>query len=124
MRILEKLTLLIEGDKTLQALYRSSNTRIVDLQYKHMMCLDGKIKVKVLNEASEEIATIETSLKKSIWGQVEEKYAFSKCQKFDCTAMQKIRETIETFEDDFDSVHLELKMRPEHANVEKGYRVT
>ena len=77
-RILSKLTLLIEGDKTLQALYRSSNTRIVDLQYKHMMYLDGKIKVKVLNEASEEIATIEISLKKSIWGQVQEKYAFSK----------------------------------------------
>lgn len=152
-RILENLTLLIEGDETLQSLYTSSKTRIADLQCKHVMYLGGKIKVKVLNEASEEIDTIETSLTKSIWGQVEEKYAFSKwetlCyvngfgklfeydfhagsnlspfylrQKFDCTAMQKIRETIETFEEDFDSVHLELKMRPEHANAEKGYRVT
>jgi hypothetical protein len=153
-RILERLTLLIEGDAERQSLYKSSKTRIVDLQHKHMMYLDGKIKVKVLNEASEEIDTIEISLKKSIWGQVEEKYAFSKWetlwysyvfggklfngydfhagshlspsalrQKFDCIAMQKIREAIETFEEDFDSVYLELKIRPEHPPMKKEYLV-
>jgi hypothetical protein len=38
--------------------------------------------------------------------------------------MQKNREAIETFEEDFDSVYLELKIRPEHTDVKNGYRVT
>ena len=145
-RTLERLKPLIEGHEILKSLYSSLSAQVTDFTYKHMMYLDGKIKVKILNETSAEIDAIEISLKKSIWGQVEEKYAFSEWgslwynyhdskffngydshaeshlrpfflrEKFDYTSMQKIRESLETFDDDFNSMYLELKIRPEHTD--------
>ena len=149
-KILEHLKFPIEGDAKLQWLYNSLRKSIVELQYKHRMYLDGYIKVKVLNEASNEIDTINISLKKSIWGQVEEKYASSEweslwyvngfgkmfngcdsnarsnlrlCEEFDDKVMHKIREAIDIFDEDFDDVHLELKIRPEQPDIKNDYLV-